>query len=38
MPPNHTHKIVHSSAIYYQNLIVIHESSKKFINNQKCNT
>ena len=29
MPPNHTHKIVHSSAMYYQNLIVIHESSKK---------
>ena len=33
MPQNHTHKIVHSSAMYYQNLIAIHESSKK-LNNQ----
>ena len=33
MPPNHTHEIVHS-AMYHQNLIVIHESSKKF--DQKC--
>ena len=31
MPPNHTLKIVHSSAMYYQNLIVIHESSKKLL-------
>ena len=26
---NQTHKIVHSSATYYQNLIIIHECSKK---------
>ena len=29
MTPNFAHKIVHSSAMYYQNLIIIHESSKK---------
>ena len=34
--PIHTHTIVHSSAIYYQNLNVIHKSSKKVINDQKC--
>ena len=28
---NHTHKIVHSSAMYYQNLNVIHEPSKKLL-------
>ena len=28
MTPNFAHKIVHSSAMYYQNLIIIHESSK----------
>ena len=28
---NQTHKIVHSSAIYYQNLIIIHECSKKLL-------
>ena len=35
---NNTHKIVHSSAMYYQNLIVIHESSKKLltIKSVKC--
>ena len=26
-----THKIVHSSAMYYQNLIIIHECSKKLL-------
>ena len=38
MPPNHTLKIVRSSAMYYQNLIVIHESSKKLltIKSVKC--
>ena len=30
---NHTHKIVHSSDMYYQNLNVIHEPSK---NDEKC--
>ena len=28
---NHTHKIIHSSAMYYQNLIIIHECSKKLL-------
>ena len=28
---NQTHKIVHSSAMYYQSLIIIHECSKKEI-------
>ena len=28
---NHTHTIVHSSAMYYQNLNVIHKSSKKLL-------
>ena len=28
---NYTHKIVHSSAMYYQNLIIIHECSKKLL-------
>ena len=31
MPSNHTHKIVHSSAMYYQNLNAIHKSSKKLL-------
>ena len=32
MPPNHTHTIiVHSFAMYYQHLIVIHECSKKWL-------
>ena len=29
MPPNYTHEIVHSSAMYYQHLNVIRKSSKK---------
>ena len=28
---NHTHKIVHSSAMRYQNLIIIRECSKKLL-------
>ena len=28
---NQTHKIVHSSAMYCQNLIIIHECSKKLL-------
>ena len=28
---NQTHKIVHSSAMYYQNFIIIHERSKKLL-------
>ena len=28
---NHTHQIVHSSAMYYQNLFIIHECSKKLL-------
>ena len=28
---NQIHKIVHSSAMYYQNLIIIHECSKKLL-------
>ena len=31
MTPNFAHKIVHSSAMYYQNLIIIHDSSKKLL-------
>ena len=31
MTPNFAHKIVHSSAMFYQNLIIIHESSKKLL-------
>ena len=31
MTPNFAHKIVHSSALYYQNLIMIHECSKKLL-------
>ena len=31
MPPNQTHKIVYSSAMYYKNLNVIHKSSKKLL-------
>ena len=38
MPSNRTHKIVHSSAMYYQYLTVIHKSSKKLLTIQsvKC--
>ena len=38
MPPDNPHKIVHSSAMYYQNLNVICESSKKLltIKSVKC--
>ena len=28
---NQTHTIVHSSAMYYTNLIIIHECSKKLL-------
>ena len=28
---NYTHKIIHSSAMYYQNLIIIHECSKELL-------
>ena len=31
MTPNFAHKIVHSSAMYYQNLSIIHECSKKLL-------
>ena len=31
MPHNQTHKIVPSSAVYYQNLIIIHECSKNLL-------
>ena len=31
MTPNFFHTIVHSSAMYYQNLIMIHESSTKLL-------
>ena len=31
MLPNQTHQIVHSSAMYYQNFIIIHECSKKLL-------
>ena len=37
MPPNHTHKIILSSALYYQYLHVIHEYNSNDINDQKCN-
>ena len=32
---NQTHQIVHSSAMYYQNFIIIHECSKKVIKDEK---
>ena len=35
MTPNFAHKIVHSSGMYYQNLIMIHECSKKVIKDEK---
>ena len=31
MPPNYTHKIVHSFALEYQNMNVIREFSKKLL-------
>ena len=31
MLDNQTHQIVHSSAMYYQNLIIIHEWSKQLL-------
>ena len=31
MTPNFAHKIVHSSAMYYHHLIMIHECSKKLL-------
>ena len=31
---NQIHKFVHSSAMYYQNLIIIHECSKKLLKMQ----
>ena len=31
MTPNFAQKIVHSSALYYQNFIIIHESSRKLL-------
>ena len=31
MTPYFAHKIVHSSAMFYQNLIIIHESSKNLL-------
>ena len=31
MTPNFAHKIVHSSDMYYQNLIMIYECSKKLL-------
>ena len=31
MTPNFAHKIVHCSAMYYPNLIIIHECSKKLL-------
>ena len=36
MTPNFAHKIVHSSAMYYQNLIMIHECSKKLLKMKKA--
>ena len=30
-PQNQTHKIVHSSAMYFQNLIIIYECIKKLL-------
>ena len=32
---NQTHQIVHSSAMYYQNLIIIHEWNKKLLKDEK---
>ena len=32
---NQTHKIVHSSAMYYKNLIIIHECRKQVIKDEK---
>ena len=37
MPPNYTHQIVHSSAMYYQNLNVTHKSSKKLLTIKSVN-
>ena len=34
---NQTHKLVHSSAMYYQNLIIIHECSKKLLKMKNSN-
>ena len=34
---NYTHKIVHSSDMYYQNLIIIHECSKKLLKMKNSN-
>ena len=33
---NQAHNIVHSSAVYYQNLIIIHECSKKLLKMKNC--
>ena len=38
MTPNFAHKIVHSSAMYYQNLIMIHECSKKLLKMKNIKT
>ena len=35
MAPDFAHKIVHSSAMYYQTLIIIHECSKKLLKIKK---
>ena len=35
---NQTHQIAHSSAMYYQNLIIIHECSKKLLFKGEGNT
>ena len=35
---NYTHKIVHSSAMHYQNLIIIHECSKKLLEMKNSKT
>ena len=37
MTPNFAHKIVHSSAMYYQNLIIIHECSKQLLKMKNSN-
>ena len=37
MPHNQTHKIVHSSAMYYQHFIIIHECSKKLLKMKNSN-
>ena len=34
---NYTHNIVHSSAMHYQNLIIIHEFSKKLLKMKNSN-